>query len=97
MGRCVVHAHGPYNLRIDPLEEDCILPITGIGASQSNEGSELPVVYQTATLIDNWESLGDVETKQIIANGGILKRETRYSLTYRDVERISLARSFRFI
>lgn len=82
---------------IDPLEEDTVLPSTPSTALRVDGGRDLTRVPRGVMLIDNWDILGDEDTKRIIANGGVLKRGTRYSLTCRDVERISSSRSFRFV
>lgn len=79
---------------IDPVEEDHLLPSIPLTVSQPSEDQDT-VVDWTGRRIGNWHLLGDDDTKRTIADGGILKRGTRYSLTCRDVERVSSARSFR--
>lgn len=82
---------------IEPLEEDAVVPSNPNTDLQDDESRVLAAVPQGVTPVGNWDSLGDEDTKRIIASGGVLKRGTRYSLTCRDVERISSARSFRFV
>lgn len=80
--------------RIDPVEEDRILPPIPSTVLQPSESHE-QMVHRT--IIGNWNLLGDKTTNWIAANGGVLQRGTRYSLTCRDVGRISSARSFRLL
>jgi len=54
-------------------------------------------ISQGVSRIENWGLLGDQNTKQILMNGGVLKRGTRYSLTCRDVKCITSAKSFRVV
>ncbi|KXN92536.1 hypothetical protein AN958_05391, partial [Leucoagaricus sp. SymC.cos] len=82
---------------IDPLEEDRVTPPNPAITLPLAKSRDLSTAHQYLTPINNWEVLGDENLKQSLANGGVLKRGTRYSLTCRDVERISSARSFRFI
>lgn len=44
--------------------------------------------------IANWQLLTGEEVKAVMNEGGVLQRGVRYSLTCRDVERVSSARSF---
>lgn len=66
---------------IDELEEDVFLA----------PGSESAVSQFT---IANVDLLGEEKLKEAVVHGGVLRRETRYSLTCRDVERV--ARRFPF-
>jgi len=46
-------------------------------------------VMPRRTVVDNLEQLGDEGLKEVVRSGGELKRETRVSLTCRDVEKVS--------
>ena len=46
-------------------------------------------VMPRRTVVDNLEQLGDERLKEVVRSGGELKRETRVSLTCRDVEKVS--------
>ncbi|KAF5353283.1 hypothetical protein D9756_008041 [Leucocoprinus leucothites] len=82
---------------IDSLEEDNVFPSVPAMTVSAKENLSLNWVPGGVTPIDNWEMLGDEVTKQFVAKGAVLKRGTRYSLTFRDVERITSAKSFKFI
>ncbi|KAF8064327.1 hypothetical protein FPV67DRAFT_1504516 [Lyophyllum atratum] len=53
-----------------------------------------PTVTDLNVHIANWEMLSGKEAKKVMQEGGVLQRGVRYSLTCRDVERVSSAKSF---
>jgi alkylated DNA repair protein alkB family protein 6 len=56
--------------------------------------SEPPTLANLGVKIANWQLLSGEEVKNVMEEGGILQRGVRYSLTCRDVERVSSAKSF---
>lgn len=56
------------------------------------DGVEEDVFPSSRYQVDNAPLLGDEAAKGAVQNGGTLKREVRYSLTCRDVERVASAR-----
>ncbi|KAF9463506.1 hypothetical protein BDZ94DRAFT_1218177 [Collybia nuda] len=74
------HLHG-----IQGLSEDQISP----------EGPTAPPSFtKLGAEIANWQLLTGKEVKGVIEQGGVLQRGVRYSLTCRDVGRVSSAKSF---
>ncbi|KAG2005636.1 hypothetical protein CC2G_002023 [Coprinopsis cinerea AmutBmut pab1-1] len=73
------HLHG-----IDEMTEDLILPPAN-STTPTPPGSS--GVESTATRIDNFHLLRDEGLKEAIRQGQSIKRETRWSLTCRDVSR----------
>jgi len=69
---------------IQEIEEDHVTP--------GNEGSP-PLLADLGVKIDNWEMLTGTEGKRIVQEGGVLRRGTRYSLTCRDVKRVTNGKS----
>ncbi|TDL26829.1 hypothetical protein BD410DRAFT_812647 [Rickenella mellea] len=68
------HLHG-----IEAVSEDVLRP------ADATEGLDHDVA---GVLVANRRQLHDAKTKDVAMNGGILQRETRVSLTCRDVERV---------
>ncbi|KAL5478988.1 hypothetical protein ACEPAI_2276 [Sanghuangporus weigelae] len=86
------HLHG-----IDPLSEDVFLPASSLSRSdsvltvQDSVGNHAQVGVQVA----NSTLIKDPKLREIVANGGKLKRGTRISLTCRDVENVVQVKSLR--
>ena len=72
-------------LSIQEISEDSISP-----------GDHLnpPTLTDLGVKVANWELVTGEDVKNVMKNGGVLKRSNRYSLTFRDVERVSSAKSF---
>lgn len=51
-------------------------------------------IDEPRTTMANMRLLGDSALQDIVLHGGILKRHTRFSLTFRDVERVSNVAGF---
>lgn len=73
----------PWVDRIQETAEDVIIP----GVDEKP-----PTLAGLGYKIDNWLLLGK-DTQTHMRSGGSLKRETRYSLTCRDVERVTSGKS----
>ena len=74
------HLHG-----IQELNEDIIVP--------AGEG-QMPLVGGLNVPVANWHMLTGEKERNLMQNGGTLRRETRYSLTCRDVERVAMGKTF---
>jgi len=61
--------------------------------SRSNKNMP-PTLTDFDVHIANWEMLSGQEAKKVMQEGGVLQRGVRYSLTCRDVERVSSAKQF---
>lgn len=79
------HLHG-----INAVDEDVFYPGGYISLPDTGEGN---ISGEQKGYIANREKLGDVRLKSILEDGGTLKRNTRISLTCRDVEQIISVRS----
>jgi alkylated DNA repair protein alkB homolog 6 len=53
-----------------------------------------PIITDLGVKIANWQMLTGNEVRRVMEQGGVLKRDVRYSLTCRDVERVSNVKSF---
>lgn len=73
------HLHG-----IQEISEDCV--------SASNCTSP-PMITDLGVKVANWKMLTGEEVRRVMEHGGVLKRGIRYSLTCRDVERVSCVKS----
>ncbi|THH04415.1 hypothetical protein EW145_g5535 [Phellinidium pouzarii] len=85
------HLHG-----IDPRAEDVFLP----AGSESTDLELKMSSFSDATekqgvMIANWQMIRDTKMRETITEGGALKRNTRISLTCRDVERVVGGKPFR--
>jgi alkylated DNA repair protein alkB family protein 6 len=75
------HLHG-----IDEVDEDGIVPSEG--------GNGPPQLVQHGVPIANWDRLTGEETRRVVRDGGVLKRGIRYSLTCRDIEKVTNVKAF---
>jgi alkylated DNA repair protein alkB family protein 6 len=74
------HLHG-----IQELSEDIIVPAAD---------GQMPLVGGLDVPIANWHMVTGEKEKNLMRSGGALQRETRYSLTCRDVERVASSKTF---
>jgi len=59
--------------------------------------SSPPTLTDLGVPVANWEMVTGEDVKKVMREGGVLKRSTRYSLTCRDVERVSNASTKSFM
>ncbi|EJD04874.1 uncharacterized protein FOMMEDRAFT_18598 [Fomitiporia mediterranea MF3/22] len=85
------HLHG-----IDPLSEDVFLPARTTSVSpdlgQPNCSSD---ELEGSVRVANWDIVKDPKVREVVRNGGRLKRGARISLTCRDVENVISVKSLR--
>jgi alkylated DNA repair protein alkB family protein 6 len=74
-----------YMHGIQELHEDIIVPAAG---------DRIPLVGGLHVPIANWHMLTGEKERSVMQNGGALQRGTRYSLTCRDVERVTGGKTF---
>jgi len=73
------HLHG-----IQEISEDCV---------SADSSASPPVITDLGVKVANWQMLTGEEARRVMEHGGVLKRGIRYSLTYRDVGRVSNVKS----
>jgi len=87
-GRSLVISRGlMYTSRlhgIEEISEDCF---------SAGARSDPPTVTHLGVPVANWQMVRREEVRRVVEQGGTLKRDLRYSLTCRDVERISSVKS----
>lgn len=84
------HLHG-----IEPISEDIFTPVSSSSLSPNSDAmsdggyvdSGFGVSEPSSSTL-NWKLLGDRNMRDVVGNGGRIRRETRVSLTCRDVERV---------
>ncbi|KAG7087768.1 hypothetical protein E1B28_013709 [Marasmius oreades] len=85
--RSVVITTGEFYLSylhgINEVSEDVIIQ----GEGEGNQAPRIKV-SETSVGIDNWKLVDGCTYKDVLQSGGSLQRETRYSLTCRDVVRV---------
>ncbi|RDB17733.1 Alpha-ketoglutarate-dependent dioxygenase alkB 6 [Hypsizygus marmoreus] len=74
------HLHGIRGITEDRISRD--------------DSSNAPILTDMGVEIANWDMLSGEEVKRVMQEGGVLKRDVRYSLTCRDVERVASVKSF---
>lgn len=84
------HLHGidevvEDRIHVDPEMNDIVM-VSIASANQSEQVSAAE--SQGGTRIANGDLVADEHIKDVLKQGGVLKRETRYSLTCRDVEKV---------
>ncbi|KAL5498184.1 hypothetical protein ACEPAH_2314 [Sanghuangporus vaninii] len=86
------HLHG-----IDPLSEDVFLPASSLSCSDSVLAVQDSVGNhaQAGVRVANSTMIKDPKLREIVTNGGKLKRGTRISLTCRDIENVVQVKSLR--
>ncbi|KAI5119702.1 hypothetical protein M0805_003586 [Coniferiporia weirii] len=77
------HLHG-----IDPRREDVFLP-AGSSPEAPSPGASPDLNSDTQGVrVANWKLVKDAKIRETVMQGGVLKRDTRVSMTCRDVERV---------
>lgn len=71
---------------IEGVVDDRILP--ALSSENTIDGSRTSPKNKDGVRIDNWNLLSNNKMKEIAENGGQITRETRVSLTCRDVEKV---------
>lgn len=67
---------------IEGVTEDLIAPaVPNVGGGEGNN-------VGGGVAIDNWDLISDEKMKTVVTHGGRITRETRVSLTCRDVEKV---------
>lgn len=57
------------------------------GLDELEQESRSMPASRKAYTVDNWEAVEDVQMKKVVREGGRIERNTRVSLTCRDVEK----------
>lgn len=70
--------------RIQEISEDRV---------SAESSTSPPIITDLGVKVANWQMLTGEEVRRVMEQGGILKRGVRYSLTCRDVERVSNVKS----
>lgn len=77
------HLHG-----LDGITEDIFAPHSRPNSKKPNEHSNPNSLNEEGIRVVNWEMVHDDDMKRVLAQGGVLKRGTRTSLTCRVVEKV---------
>jgi alkylated DNA repair protein alkB family protein 6 len=69
---------------IQEISEDCV---------SAGSCTSPPIITDLGVKVANWQMLTGEEVRRVMEQGGVLKRGNRYSLTCRDVVRVSGVKS----